>query len=116
MGTLSRRKGKDGENEAARLLRGVFPEVKRDLTQYQGRSGLDFTGTPGWLVQVKRLAKRPAVEAMLREAASAPRGGVPVLLIRGDYGEWLAVLYAEDWLAMVEDLQPAEPEVLGVGA
>ena len=110
----SRRKGKDGENEVALLLRRVFPGVKRNLTQYQGSSGRDFTGTEPWVVQVKRLARRPAVEAMLAEAEREVvpfNGELAVLLVRGDRGEWLAVLLAEDWLGLVEAIWPPSPGV-----
>jgi hypothetical protein len=39
---------------------------------------------------------------MLQEAAIGIEvGEVPLLMIRGDKGRWLAVMYAEDWIREV---------------
>lgn len=102
-GRKSRDKGAAGEREVIRLLRRVWPAAERNLDQVRETSGRDVTGTPGWVVQVKRLAKAPAVEAMLREAqGEVGPDESAVLVIRGDRGEWLAVTYLDEYLDLVE--------------
>jgi hypothetical protein len=102
MGKLSRTKGKKGELEIITVLKSKYPDAKRELDQFQESLTCDIKNTGKYRIQVKRRKVRPAVEVMLQEAAIGIEvGEVPLLMIRGDKGRWLAVMYAEDWIREV---------------
>lgn len=99
MGKKSRTKGKAGELEVVNMLKTIFPDVKRELAQYQGSMSWDLANTDFFRIQVKRRKTPPAVEAILKEVAvGIDPSETPVLMIRGDNGRWLAVMYADDWI------------------
>jgi len=99
MGKKSRTKGRTGELEVVNMLKALYPDVARDLDQYQQEGVVDLKNTEYYKIQVKRRKVRPAVEAMLQEVKeNIDTGEVPVLMIRGDNGKWLCVMYAEHWI------------------
>lgn len=101
MSKSQRTKGAAGEREAARLLRPVFPDARRRVVNHAGvEDGRDLECTGAFAVQVKR-HKRPSPVSALYEV-TAP--GIPLLLTRGDGGEWLAVLKAADMIKILEDV------------
>jgi len=107
MSKHQRDKGKRGELEAAALLRPVFPEARRRVVNHAGvEDGRDLENTGAFAVQVKRHA-RPAPVSALYEVQAA---GMPLLLTRGDGGEWLAVLRAEDLVKILSDIGEAYNE------
>jgi len=76
MGAAQRRKGAVGEREAAAFWRPVFPACARRSSgeESQERQGADLKNTPGYVYQVKTMA-RPNSLAALAEAISACRDG-----------------------------------------
>lgn len=101
MSKTERNKGKRGELEAAHLLKPVFPNARRRVVNHAGvEDGRDLENTGAFAVQVKR-HKRPAPVSALYEV-TAP--GMPLLLTRGDGGEWLAVLKAADLVQILLDV------------
>jgi hypothetical protein len=103
MGARSRRKGKRTENEAAALLRTVFPNARRALGQVRTSSGRDFDGTPGFCLQLKAGAN-PSWSAAMREAeASARAGEVAVGLTRRDREGTYAHVRLADLLELLVD-------------
>lgn len=104
MSKTQREKGKRGEREAAELLRPVFPDARRRVVNHAGaEDGRDLENTGAFAVQVKRHV-RPAPVSALYEI-KAP--GIPLLLTRGDGGEWLAVLRADDLVRILADIGEA---------
>jgi len=87
------------------LLKPVFPEADRKIANdHKRENGADLVNTGNFAIQVKRY-KKPAPITKLYEASGA--GGMPVLLTRGDGGEWLVAMRAEDWLRVLADIGEA---------
>ena len=85
----------------------MFPEARRRVVNHAGvEDGRDLENTGAFAVQVKRHA-RPAPVSALYEIKAA---GMPLLLTRGDGGEWLAVLRAEDFIRILSDIGEAYNE------
>ena len=102
MGAMERRKGRAYEQELARRFREVMPgaDVRRGL---QGRDGADAADveTPCFWIEAKR-GRKPNVRAALKQAAeAAPRGRVPVAVIRDDRAEAFVAMSLEDFLDFV---------------
>lgn len=107
MTRMQRDKGKRGELEAAKLLTAVFPSARRRVVNHAGvENGADLENTGAFAVQVKRHIKPAPVSALYE--VTAP--GIPLLLTRGDNGEWLAVLKAADLVAILADVGIAYEE------
>ena len=90
--TDSRRKGRAGEQELARLLRDELgAAITRNWQQQAAVGGQDLLGLDGYAVEVKRYATATFadLERWWRQAvAQAPRGAVPVLAWRCDRCPW----------------------------
>ena len=57
MGSLSRNKGRSGEQEIVRILKdelGLGIAVTRNYAQQAHTGGVDVLGVPGWAIEVKR--------------------------------------------------------------
>lgn len=94
MSTNGRRKGKDGENEIAGILRDLTGwSIKRRVRQHDGDS--DLEGVPGWSVEVKRhaTAARGEIRDWWSQAVdqAIKANALPVLFYRRDRDEWRAV-------------------------
>lgn len=105
-GLRSKRKGKAGELEVARLLRPLYPEVGRNGHEQSAEGGVDLRGVP-WRVEVKR-QKRPNLRAALRQAEESTGRGAPVAFTRADRDEWVVTMRAEDWVELVRRAESAE--------
>jgi hypothetical protein len=97
MGAKSRRKGVDGELEAAAEIRRVFRTEARRGRQYQGtdESPDVLTGIPGVHFEVKRteaLRLYGSLEQAIEEAGEQ----VPVVLHRRNRKPWVAVVRLDD--------------------
>ncbi len=92
MGSLSRTKGRSGEQQVARLLReGLKIDVTRNWMAQSAEGGGDLTGVDGWAIEVKRAKKysRAWWAQAARQAVTA--SAKPVLIYRLDgYGRGLA--------------------------
>ncbi len=98
----SRRKGKNGELEAAALLRDHGIDARRNLRETREGEGRDLICPDHPLcIQVKR-RKRPAPLSALEEAREgAEEREVSLALVRADRGPWVLVGDAEELLPMV---------------
>ena len=105
MGKASREKGKRGEREFAALCRQFGFEARRGQ-QYSGEGGDDVAGLPGFHIEVKRTERLDLYGAMgqaARDAAKREGAPHPLVAHRRNHSEWLAVLYAADFLALLQE-------------
>lgn len=103
MGMRSRRKGKVGEREAAELLRELYPEAARTISQARGAEACDVEGTPWW-VEVKVGAKPNPLAALLQaklDAAAAGDDRPPLVIARRDREGTTVTLAWSDFAALV---------------
>jgi hypothetical protein len=85
-------KGKTGEREIARILRGELGvSVHRNWMMQAAEGGCDLVGIDGWGIE-KKQARRQAKEA----------GNKPVLLYRIDRRKWMAEMNASDVIKELE--------------
>jgi len=92
-GSLSRNKGRRGEQEAVRIIRDELGfDVTRNWQAQSAEGGADLTGIPGWAVEIKRRSEIRPSDLMLfraqanRQAQAA--GAWPALWYRADRGAW----------------------------
>ena len=103
-GQRSRRKGAQFERELVWRFREVMPgaEVRRGLQSRGGEEVADVDCPVFW-VEAKR-GKLPNVRAALRQAeADAPKGRIPVAVIRDDRAAPFVALSLEDFLEFVRE-------------
>jgi Holliday junction resolvase len=101
MGKLSREKGKRGEREVAALLRRRGYEARRGR-QYKGTADSPDVAhnMPGVYIEVKlreQLSLFPALEKAESETKDAP-----IVFHRRKQKRWVVIMYAEDFLDLVE--------------
>lgn len=103
-GAMSRRKGAGFERELVWRFREIMPgaEVKRGLQSRSGEEVADVDCPVFW-IEAKR-GKRPNVRGALRQAeADAPKGRIPVAVIRDDGEPAFVALSLEDFLDLVRE-------------
>ena len=103
-GQHSRRKGAQFERELVYRFREVMPgaDVRRGLQSRGGEEVADVDCPVFW-VEAKR-GKQPNVRAALRQAeADAPKGRVPMAVIRDDRAAPFVVVPLEDFLDFVRE-------------
>jgi hypothetical protein len=103
-GARSRRKGASYERELVHRFREAMPgaEVRRGL---QSRSGDEVADVevPVFWVEAKR-GKQPNIRAALRQAqAAAPKGRIPIGVVRDDRAEATVTLTLDDFLEFVRE-------------
>ena len=104
MGALSRRKGLRYERELVHLFREVMPgaEITRGL-QSRGSEEVPDVDCPVFWLEAKR-GKKPNVRAALRQAeGAAPKGRIPLAVIRDDRQEAFVALSLADFLDLVRE-------------
>lgn len=102
MGKLSRQKGKRGEREAAALLReNGFHEARRGVQYQGGHDSDDVVGLPGWHIEVKRTETISVYPALAQAIEDKTDEVKPVVFHRRNGKQWVAILNASDFLALV---------------
>jgi hypothetical protein len=98
----SRRKGASGELELVHELRAMgFADAARSA-QRCGRNGtadLVPESLPGYHIECKRPA-RIAATAYYEQAKRDAKGSTPLVCMRENNGEWLAMLSLADFVAL----------------
>ena len=105
-GLRSRNKGKQGEREAAELLRSMGIDARRSQQfSGQGETADLITELDGLHIEVKRYAKISATKFM-QQAKEDAGNGLPIVIMREDRGEWLIMLEAtrlQDFARLVSE-------------
>lgn len=107
MGKFSRDKGKRGEQELVRLIKGNGYEARR-TAQYCGKTGeaADVIGLPGISIECKRVEKLNIYDAITqatRDAEAAGRGDLPAVFHRKNNCPWLVTLRIEDFFEIYRE-------------
>lgn len=100
MSASQRRKGAQGERELADFLSSVLGRaVKRKLGQ--ARDGGDDIQIEKFRIEVKR-RRGIACEEWLEQAENSCKpGDLPIVMMRADGGEWMALMRLSDFLPML---------------
>lgn len=98
----SRRKGKNGELEIAKILRSYGYDTRRGQ-QYSGANGdADVVGVPGVHLEIKRVEKLNIDTAMEQSIRDALEDETPVVMHRKNGKKWLVTMQLDDWIIMYE--------------
>lgn len=93
----SRRKGKDGELELAKVLRAHGYEARRGVQYHGGADSPDVVGIEGLHIECKRVEALNVYAAM--EQADRDCGeNVPVVMHRKNGKPWLVTMHLGDFL------------------
>jgi len=96
----SRRKGKDGELELARILKEHGYDCRRGQ-QYCGSNGdADVTGLPGIHIECKRVETLNIEKAMEQARNDAREGEIPAVFHRKNREGWKVTVSLEDFLSL----------------
>lgn len=105
MGRSQRQKGKRGEQEACKLLRRLFPNVRTKRAGGESASvdrGRDLLGTPGVCFQVKSMSRPNPLRALAEAEKAAKEDEMTVALThKTGEGEWVATLPARHLLLLM---------------
>lgn len=103
MGRASRDKGSRGELEVVEMIRAAgWPFCHRNFDSGSAGGGDVARGPAGVAVEIKRteaLRLREAWKQAVDDAA--PRREIPVVMHRWNGGEWIAMLPADELLALL---------------
>lgn len=100
--TNSRRKGKDGELEVARILKARGLEASRGCQYHGGPDSPDVVGLPGFHIEVKRVEAFNLYNALDQADRDKGADEVPVVVHRRSRKPWVAILPLDDFLDLVE--------------
>ena len=101
----SKRKGKVGEAEVAKILRSHGYDEARRSQQYCGSAdSADVVGLPGYHIEVKR-AERMELYKWYAQAVRDSSGSedIPIVVHRKNNADWLVSMSFEDFLRIVKD-------------
>ena len=94
-----KKKGKAGELELAKILRGYGYEAKRGVQYKGGSDSPDVVGLEGIHIECKRVENLNIYNAV--EQADRDCGeNIPVVMHRRNNKPWLATLHLEDFLKL----------------
>ena len=100
--TNSRRKGKDGELEVARILKARGLEASRGCQYHGGPDSPDVVGLPGFHIEVKRTETFNLYKAMEQACRDRDGAAAPVVVHRRSRQPWVAVLLLDDFLDLYD--------------
>lgn len=105
----SKQKGKRGELEAVRFLKGLGYDVRR-TSQYCGQTGdaADLVGMKGFHIEVKRNERLNVYEAVEQAVRDSQGKRIPFVLHRKNNKPWLITQLATDWVRTLEGDIPDE--------
>lgn len=117
MGMMQRRKGAEGEREAAAKLNEVLGTHLRRGRQYCGSpESPDVAGDlPGLHLEVKRveaLRLYPGLEQARRDAGT---GEVPAVMHRMNKKPWVVIVYADDLIRLLDVVDACRGRVAETG-
>ena len=97
----SRMKGKTGELELTKVLKGYGYKDCRRGQQYCGVSGdADVVGLPGIHIECKRVEKLNIEKAMEQSMNDARMNEMPTVMHRKNNQPWLVTMDLDDWIKL----------------
>lgn len=101
MAVNSRRKGKEGELELARILRTYGFDTRRGQQFKGGGDSPDVMGLPGVHIECKRVQNLVIEKAMVQSRTDAEgTDDVPVVIHRRDREKWKVTMDLDEFMKM----------------
>lgn len=103
----SRRKGKEGENELAKVLREYGYDTHRGVQYHGGPDSPDVVGLPGIHIECKRVEKLNIYDAISQAKRDA---GILLRAVfhRKNNCEWLVTMPLEDWMVIYREWEASQ--------
>ena len=98
----SRRKGKEGELELAKVLREHGYETRRGVQYKGGKDSPDVVGIEGLHIECKRV-EALNIHAAMEQADRDCGENMPVVMHRKNGKPWLVTMHLEDFLRIWEE-------------
>jgi Holliday junction resolvase len=98
----SKRKGKVGELELARILRDYGYEARRGQ-QYNGIEGKDVIGLQYIHIECKRAERLNVYDAIKQAIKDAKECEKPAVFWRRNREDWLVTMRLEDWIELYRE-------------
>jgi Holliday junction resolvase len=101
----SKQKGKRGELELVRALKGHGFETRRSV-QYNGKSEegqADLLGLPNIHIECKRVEKLNIYDAIAQAKHDATGGELPTVFHRKNNCKWLVTMELDDWIKLYRE-------------
>lgn len=101
MAINSKRKGKVGELELAKVLREYGYDCRR-TNQYCGNTGeaSDVVGLPYIHIECKRVERLNLDDAIKQAERDAKADELPAVFHRKNHHKWLVTMTLDDWIAL----------------
>lgn len=101
MAINSKRKGKVGELELAKVLREYGYDCRR-TNQYCGNTGeaSDVVGLPYIHIECKRVERLNLDDAIKQAERDAKDDELPTVFHRKNHHKWLVTMTIDDWMAL----------------
>ena len=99
MAINSKAKGKNGEAEIARILRGYGYDARRGVQYHGGPDSPDVVGLDGLHLEIKRVERLNISEAMKQSIKDAGEL-MPVVMHRKNREGWLVTLRLDDFMKL----------------
>jgi hypothetical protein len=110
MAKISRQRGATYEREVAKeIFENLGVRIKRNLVQYQEANQGDLL-LGDYLIECKRRRKIAVYEWMDQAEAACRIDQTPIVAMRADGEESLAVMYLSDLLKLLREEIPPDPE------
>ena len=109
----SKQKGKRGELELAKVLKGYGYDSRRGQ-QYCGANGdADVIGLPGLHIECKRTERVNLYDFMAQAKADKKPGKIPVVMLRKNEAEWLVAIRLVDFIELYQAWELSKKEMKG---
>lgn len=105
----SKRKGRIGEQEVARILRSYGYDAHRGVQYQGGQDSPDVVGLPGVHIEVKRTESFRLWDA-LSQAKGDCGGNKPVVMHRKNDCEWVVIQPLTDWIEFYKNWEVNQNE------
>ena len=114
MGMMSRRKGAEGEREAAEKLNEVLgTKLHRGRQYHGGPESPDLAGDlPGLHLEVKRVEALRLFPSLEQARRDAPTDAVPAVMHRPNKKPWVVIVYADDLIRLLDVVDACRARVI----
>ena len=103
----SKDKGKRGERDVAKILRGHGYEARRGVQYHGGPNSPDVVGLPGYHLEVK-WTKRTDMYGWIAQAKRDCGENTPLVIHKKDGEEWLVIMTLEDFLNGIDQQRKSD--------
>ncbi len=111
MGKMSRDKGKEGERELAKILRGYGFEARRGVQYKGGSDSPDVVGLDGVHIEVKRCERLELWKAIMQSCGDSAPNEIPAVFHRKNKMPWVVVLPLDGFIKLYKGAHDEQAQI-----